>query len=155
LAVNSVATQIRDMIEANWALADPPASEIAFTVEWYDPRATAQENQVTVTHWFSPDARWFGPYTPGGPLKAFVADMYQVNIWVRVPRGDLTRTQELRAWNMKNEVWRLLNANRDKFSPPVGLVIPLTYGRQLNEQAGNRTPRLIRWMIEVQAMMHL
>lgn len=151
MAVNSVATQIKDMLEANWALASPAAADIAFTVEWYDARAVDTEYQVTVTHWYSPPSRWFGPNYPDMMLKAFNTDRYQVNVWVRIPRGDLTRNQELIAWNMKNEVWRLLNANRDQFTPPIGLVIPLDYGRQLNEENADRTPRILRWMIEVQA----
>lgn len=153
MAVNSVATKIRDIVEENWGLISPAVDDIDFSVEWFDARATATEYQVTITHWHSPPARWFGPLYPEMPLKAFITDRYQANIWVRIPRGDLTRDQELVAWNMKNEVWRLLNANRDRYTLPVGLVIPLDYGRQLNEGAANRTPRLLRWMIEVQATM--
>ncbi len=75
-----------------------------------------------------------------------------MDCWYRVDRGDdPSPVGELTVWNMKEEVFRILNLQRKNFIPPIGLVIPLERGKQMNERGTNRQPRMFRWSTRVQA----
>jgi len=149
----TVATLIKDMIEDHWTAIAPPVADIYFGTGWYE-KDEPQKHQVIVSHVFSPPIRWFGASTSEclEPLHTLTNEVYQVDCWVRCDRGenDLT-ADELTVWNMKEEVVRILIAYRKHFTLPVGLVIPLDRGRQLNEQGHNRQPRILRWNTRVQA----
>ena len=150
MVLETVATQIKDMLENDWAILNPALADVYFATGWYE-KDEPQLHQVIVSHIFSPPTRWFGAGYDAS-LHTLTHEVYQVDCWVRSDRGenDLT-ADELIVWNMKEEVFRILNVQRKNFVPPIGLVIPLDRGRQLNEQAHNRQPRMFRWSIRVQA----
>jgi len=150
MVLETVATQIKDMLENDWAILNPALADVYFATGWYE-KDEPQRHQIIVSHLYSPPIRWFGAGYDAS-LHTLTNERYQVDCWVRSDRGenDLT-ADELTVWNMKEEVIRILNVQRKNFIPPIGLVIPLDRGRQLNEQGNNRQPRIFRWSIEVQA----
>jgi len=150
MVLETVAEQIKDMIESNWSILDPPAEDVYFGTGWYE-KDEPQKRQVIVTHIYSPPTRWFGAGYDAS-LHTLTHEVYQVDCWLRVDRGktDLTG-EELTVWNMKEEVLRILNVHRRNFVPPIGLVVPVDRGRQLNEVGHIRQPRILRWSIRVQA----
>jgi len=50
---------------------------------------------------------------------------------------------------MRREVVQILNTKRTCFVPPVGLVIPLDFGRALHEW--DKIPRILRYEITIMA----
>ena len=150
MVLETVATQIKDMIENDWAILNPALADVYFATGWYE-KDEPQKRQIIVSHVFSPPVRWFGAGYDAS-LHTLTHEVYQVDCWYRVDRGDDPSPEgELTVWNMKEEVFRILNVQRKNFIPPIGLVIPLDRGRQLNEQGSNRQPRMFRWSIRVQA----
>jgi len=150
MVLETVAKQIKDMIETNWSILDPAVADVYFGTGWYE-KDEPQKRQVIVRHAYSPPTRWFGAGYAAN-LHTLTNEVYQVDCWLRVDRGKSNLTgEELTVWNMKEEVFRILNNQRKNFVPPIGLVIPLGRGLQLNEQASNRQPRMFRWSIRVQA----
>jgi len=149
VVLETVAKQIRDMLENNWSILNPALGDVYFTTGWYEKDEI--KHQVTVSHMYSPNIRWFGAGYDAS-LHTLTNEIYQVDCWYRVDRGeDPSPDGELTVWNMKEEVIRILNTQRKNFVPPVGLVIPLDRGMLLNERGRNRQPRMLRWSIRVQA----
>lgn len=151
--MSTVATQIKQMIENHWTETNPPLANVYFGTGWYE-KDHPQKRQIIVSHVFSPPTRWFGADSGACPkeLHTLTHEVYQVDCWLRVGRGKSSLTgEELTVWKMNREVFRILNLYRKHFSLPVGIVIPLDRGRQLNEQGRNRQPRMFRWAMRVQA----
>jgi len=145
----SVAEQIRDMIRENWALTgELRAHKVEFSVGWFNAKVP-DKHQVTVRHAFAGPMKYFGATEDNIHLTMLNHSRYVVNCWLIVRRGESGDEGEDLIEAMRREVVQILNANRTCFVPPVGLVVPLDFGRALHEW--DRTPRILRYEITVLA----
>ena len=149
----TVAGTIAAVLQANWALVAPlAAANIHFDDGWYDSRASIIDRQVVVSHIISPTTRFFGPnHAVDNYLNLLNFDRYAVDCWVRVRRGEDGVTERQQCEDMKNEVVRVLNLQRNNYVAPIGMVFPLDYGTQLNEVDASGVPYMMRWRVMVQA----
>jgi len=149
MSSDSVAEQIRDMLEENWALTgDLRAHKVEFSVGWYNAKVP-DKHQVTVRHSFDGPVKYFGATADNIHLTIMIHARYVVNCWFIIRRGESGDEEEDRIEDMRREVMQILNTKRTCFVPPVGLVIPLDGGRALHEW--DRTPRILRYEISVMA----
>ena len=149
----TVAGTIAAVLRNNWGLAAPlAAANIHFDEGWYDSRGTILDRQVIVSHVVSPTHMFFGPnHAVDNYLNLLNFDRYAVDCWVRIPRGQDGATEQEQCEDIKNEVVKVLNLQRENYVAPVGLVLPLDYGTQLNEVDANGVPRVMRWRVLIQA----
>lgn len=149
MSSDSVAEQIRDMLEENWALTgELRAHKMEFSVGWYNAKVP-DKHQVTVRHSFAGPMKYFGATADNVHLTMMNHSRYVVNCWVIVRRGESGDEGEDVIEAMRLEVVQILNLKRTCFVPPVGLVIPLDLGRALHEW--DKTPRILRYEISVMA----
>ena len=145
----SVAEQIRDILEENWALVgELRAHKVEFSVGWFNSKVP-DKHQVTVRHAFAGPMKYFGATPDNIHLTMMNHSRYVVNCWLIVRRGESGDEGEDHIEAMRREVVHILNTNRTCFVPPVGLVIPLDFGRALHEW--DRTPRILRYEITLMA----
>lgn len=149
----TVAGTIATVLRTNWGLAAPLiAANIHFDEGWYDSRAGVLDRQVIVSHVSSPTHMFFGPnHAVDNSLNLLNFDRYAVDCWVRIPRGQDGATEQQQCTDIKNEVVRVLNLQRNNYVAPIGMVFPLDYGTQLNETDMNNVPFMMRWRVSVQA----
>ena len=155
MAVDTVSEQIKDMLENNWSLlGDLAVANVHFDVGWYDSRWNTRP-QVTVRHAVSPPHRVFGANVEGGhvDLHLMSFERYVVNCWVEIRPDSVGDSNEDDIEEMRREVVRIINNQWKSFPPPLGMVVPLDMGRPLHEW--NRTPRLLRYEITLQATYHV
>lgn len=149
MSSDSVAEQIRDMLEENWALTgELRAHKVEFSVGWFNANVP-DKHQITVRHLFAGPMKYFGATADNVHLTMMNHSRYVVNCWVIVRRGESGDEGEDVIEAMRREVVQILNLKRTCFVPPVGLVIPLDFGRALHEW--DRTPRILRYEISVMA----
>ncbi len=155
MAVETVAEQIRNMIANNWSLlGNLVAVKVHFDVGWYDAKYSTRP-QVTVRHLMTPMHRFFGPDVEGGHVgyNIMAFERHIVNCWLEIRRGMDGNVAENQIDEMRREVVRIMNNQCKSYPPPLGLVIPLDQGLALHEW--DRTPRLLRYEILVQATYHI
>lgn len=141
----SVAEQIKSMIEGNWALTgELRAHRVEFSVGWFNAKVP-DKHQVTVRHLYAGPITYFGATEENLHLNMLGHSRYVVNCWVIVRRGESGDEDEDLIDAMRREVVQILNLNRTCFVPPIGLVIPLDFGRALHEW--DRVPRILRYEI--------
>lgn len=149
MATDTVAEQIRDMIKANWALLGKLAvAKMEFSVGWYNSR-TPNKPQVTVRHSYAGPMKYFGATEENIHLNMLNHSRYVVNCWHEIRSGKSGDEEEDLIEAMRREVVQILNSKRTCFVPPIGLVIPLDFGRALHEW--DRTPRILRYEITIMA----
>lgn len=152
MSTTTVAEAILSKIQSSWSLGAPTSADIHFHVDWYDPKYPLVP-QITVTGPIASPIRYFGPNVvagvPNAGLHLLSFQLYMVDIWVVVPRGEDSDDQSDVAELMRIECVKILNQQRASFALPIGLVFPLDEGRPLHEV--DRTPRLLRYSILVQA----
>ena len=149
MALDSVATQIKDMLENNWSLlGDLAVAQMRFEAGWYN--ADYSENpQVTVSPLISGDLELFHRTVDDINMKYIARNQYAVTIWLKIESGDEGATEEQNVDLIKNEIIRILINQTSSFPPPLGRVLPVNFGRNLSQI--NQVPRLLRWEIPVQA----
>lgn len=149
MAADTVAEQIRDMLEENWALLGALAvANMEFSVGWYNSRMP-NKPQITVRHSFAGPMKYFGATEDNIHLTMMNHSRYVVNCWLEIRSGKSGDIEEDYMEAMRREVVQILNTKRTCFVPPVGLVIPLDFGRALHEW--DRVPRILRYEITVMA----
>lgn len=149
MATDSVATQIKDMLENNWSLVGRLlASEMHFEAGWYNAD-WSNNPQVTVTRLLSGDLEYFGRTIGHADMHYISRDIYAVSIWLSVPSGSDGSEEETDLDLIINEIIRILVNQTSSFAPPLGRVLPVNRGRTLS--VFNQTPRLVRWEIPVWA----
>ena len=140
-----------------WLLAAPISrSQIHFDTEWVDRkwlRATNTNAQVIVSGPISSTTRFFGPevtlgvVSPGLHLLNY--HWYTINVWVPIPAGDETDIYEDYAEQIRFEIIRIINEQRNSFTcAKITFAIPLDAGVALHEL--DRTPRILRYEITIQ-----
>lgn len=152
MSIETVETQIKDMLENNWALlGDLTVGSMHFDTGWFDAKlGRSLIPQVTVRHLFSPPLRFFGPSYGHIDLHYLSWDRYAINLWREYRHGQEGAQARLDISNMRDEVVRILNSQHKSYSPPLGLVIPLNRGIPLHEW--DRSPRLLRYELLCQAV---
>lgn len=149
MATDTVAEQIREMIQENWALlGDLAAANMEFSVGWYNSRMP-NKPQVTVRHAFAGPIKYFGATEDNVHLTMLDHSRYVVNCWLEIRAGKSGDEEEDHIEAMRREVVQILNLKRTCFVPPIGLVIPLDFGRALHEW--DRIPRILRYEITIMA----
>jgi len=149
MAFDSIAEQIRDMLQENWGLpGDLAAANIEFSVGWFNSRMP-NKPQVTVRHLAGAPMKYFGATEDNIHLTIMGHERYIVNCWLEIRRGKSGDEEEDNIELMRREVVDIINTQRTCFVRPLGLVIPLDMGRPLHEW--DRTPRLLRYEITLMA----
>ena len=149
MATESVAMQIKDMLENNWSLTgDLAVAEMRFEAGWYNADY-ANNPQVTVSPLLSGDMEYFGKTLDHNDMHYISRDVYAVSIWFMIPSGSEGANEETNLDLIKNEIIRILINQTSSFPPPLGRVLPINRGRNLS--MFNRVPRLLRWEIPVWA----
>jgi len=143
----TVAEQVKAKLVASWTLTGPLAkTKIHFNTEWYDGDVPGP--QISVCPLFRPQHDMFGP-APGSTTMSLMSyDRYVVNLWYPIPVGESGHEQTAAIEQIRIEVVRILNAQRETYTLPVSAVIPLDQGNPRHDH--DRIPRIIRIEILIQ-----
>ena len=146
----TIEEQVATMLQNNWSLLGNVAvGNCHFDTGWFDAKLGRDlKPQITVRHLFSPEPLWFGPSPSHVDLHYISWDKYAVNLWHRFREGQEGVNERREIEQMRDEVFRILNNQRESFPPPIGLVLPLDRGTPLHEF--NVTPRLLRYELIIQ-----
>jgi len=160
MATTTIAEALSSLLSTNWNLGAPlNAANIHFDVGWVDREwigsslANNASPQVIVSGPMMSPLRYFGKSATADAGRRLLSySRYVVNIWLRVAAGSDGDIEEDYAFQMRDEVVRILNENGCSIATPtyVTLVVPLDRGRVLHEL--DKTPRLYR--IEITAQVN-
>jgi len=143
----TVAEQVKTKLYDNWTLTGILAkTKIHFNTEWYDGDVPGP--QISVCPLFRTQHDMFGPRLGSTSMSLMSYDRYVVNLWYPIPFGESGHEHTAAIEQMRIEVVRILNAQRETYTLPVSMVIPLDQGNPRHSHI--KIPRLLRIEVLIQ-----